>query len=226
MSNPETSTLQSVSQSQDNERIQPIFNPTNIPEDQLYARGIRVDASRDLGLRPHSDFEPDLESIEIWRLERRERVESGLGLIASRAAISGTLGDIKSFNLFKHLSSSFESRADAQTATPFVSFSADPEHLAKSLILRRGFGVSGGLDSVVVRAKVHPSRVLSGADSKEEMLLVGGLSPDEYLGVQEVNEFVDAHVNPDEEVKVHTSGTMQPRDALKYWENSQDKKAA
>ena len=53
--------------------IEPKFNPTHAPEDEVYARGRRLHPDLDLGWKPHSDFEPGGEKIAIVRVMERER---------------------------------------------------------------------------------------------------------------------------------------------------------
>jgi hypothetical protein len=201
--------------------VTPTFNPTNAPEDQVYARGRAPEDMRP-HTRPHSEFDPDRELIDIWRIEERARVISGLGLVASRLTVDNNLGDVEGFDSVKHLSSNHEGRGtDADRTTPFVSFASDPEYMAENLILTRGFGVKGDRDPVVVHTKVHPSRVLTkGLNRESEVLLLGGVAPDEFHGAYEVGDFV-AGTLP-EDTKVQIGGQMMTRDeALRHWQPPQ-----
>ncbi len=112
-----------------------------------------------LGIRPSSDFETDIETVDIYRIEQRKRVASGIGLVASRVLQHQTIGRLDDFKLIRHMSSNHEQRQVVDATTPFVSFSSDPEHLAKSMILKYGFGLKDGSDSVIVKGQVSPNRI-------------------------------------------------------------------
>lgn len=216
MINIETSQALDHGPNAGDEALIPVFNPTNAPAEEIYAAGKRLENG---GWKPHSDVEPDLEAVDVWRLERKDKIRDGLGLVASSIALGGTLGDFANFEMHKHMASNQERRATPEGATPFVSFSMDPEYVAKNLVLKHGFGVKHGLDSAVVHARVHPSRLMS-AHQKEEVLLVGGLAPDEYVATHEVGDFVAAHVDENEEVPVALAGRKKRDEALAHWKQS------
>jgi hypothetical protein len=197
--------------------VQPTFNPTDAPEDQIYA-----DAQRPAGLpriKPHSEHRPDSDLVDIWRIEERERVRSGLGLVASRILLKNTIGDIADGSATRHMASNYDSRAEGgQEATPFVSFTTDPEDFTRNLVLRHGFGLKDGRDSVVVHARVDPSRVLTRGENKEdEVLLVGGVSPDEHVGTYEVPDFVNRALPPEATVRLHSGATVSRDQAVEHW---------
>lgn len=197
----------------------PTFNPTGAREDEVFRDDISPQDAHGRW-RPHSEFHPgDDTPVEIYRLEERRRVETGLGLIASQVLIDNTLGDTSELTTDHHFSSTHEARTDRpENATPFVSFTSDPENLGKRLILGKGFGIAGQRDSVVVRAEVHPSRVLTrGENRSNEALLVGGLAPREFRGVYEVPDFVSTVVPANTPINVKGQ-TLTPEAALAYWQ--------
>lgn len=173
--------------------VEPIFNPTNAPEDEIYAKGKVPASMRKIGLATHEELTGSNEPVEMWRIVERKALQDGTGLSASSILTNGSLGNVEEFDSTKHLASNHAKRvADSEKATPFVSFSTDPEHLAKTMILRHGFGVADGRDSVIVRVKVDPNRVITGGQKKQqEVWLLGGVAPDEYIAAYDINDFVN-----------------------------------
>jgi hypothetical protein len=209
--------------------LQPTFNPSNAPDDQIYAKGVKLPDSpaKNWGFKPHSELHPDADQVDIYRIVERDLVASGVGLVASRIVDTGSLGDRTElgdlkFKMQDHMASSHQKRVETGRTTPFVSFSSRPEDLADSVIGGSGFGVKDGSDSVVVHARVAPDRILSapGADGRED-LLVGGVSPEEYQTAYEIDDFVSAYGSPDQPVNVrdgsasHEAASAQQ--AVAYW---------
>jgi hypothetical protein len=202
--------------------VLPRFNPTNIALEDIYVRD-RVPDSMRPHAAPHSEFNDDAASVEMWRIVDRSRLVDGTGLVSSRILLDGTVGDIEKFNAIKHLSSHHDSRvSSSELATPFVSFSTDPQNLAKDIILKHGFGIKDGRDSVVVRVRVDPSRVITGGRNKTaEVLLLGGVAPEEYEAAYEVSDFVENLISEDKHVNVAPGMELRRSRALDYWLGSQ-----
>jgi hypothetical protein len=201
--------------------ITPTFNPTGAPESEIYARGRRPERLGP-GYGLHSEF-GHTEPVDIWRIVDRSQLVDGTGLVSSEILVHGSLGDIEHFDESSHLSTEHADRIQEGRTTPFVSFVTDPTGLAKTYILEMGFGVESGRDSVVVRAKVDPSRLLTTGKNKDEWAaLVGGVAPDEYVEAYEVTDFVNTVVPPD--ATFHDiGGSLDPlsRDeTLAHWRNS------
>lgn len=196
--------------------ITPTFNPTGAQDSEIYARCRTAES-----LMPDTvsiNELTDTRSIEMWRIVERSKLKDGTGLVSSRILHDNTLGNVEDLNVVKHLTSSHERRMnDKDTSTPFVSFSTDPRDLAKNVILRHGFGVKGGRDSVVVRVQVDPDRVITGTKDKEpEVLLLGGIAPSEYLAAYSVSDFISQLV-PEEEITT-VEGNVVGRDKiLGHW---------
>lgn len=198
--------------------IEPKFiHPGN--GENIYPRGMRLDPDYDLGWKPYSDFERNVASVDVVRVLEREWVENGLGLVASKVALQGTLGDLSNIRLTDHMASDHKSRQE--NPTPFVSFSTNPADLAEKIILRHGYGIQREQKGVIVQAAVHPERLISpGGGGQSEVLLVGGVAPDEFRGVQGVADFVRKHVDPDVQVKlVGGAGVMGRDEALEFWKD-------
>jgi hypothetical protein len=198
--------------------IRPTFNPSGAPKSEIYAHG-RQPRTTQTGKRLRSDQTDSKQPVEVWRLLERSKLEDGTGLVSSRVLLTGSLGDIENYDDSEHYHSYDALRTtDPKRTSPYVSFSTDPANLAKNLVLQKGQGVKGGRDSVVVRALVAPDRVLTGtAGEKEpEVVLVGGLAPDEYQAAYSVEDFVNTMV-PDQEITTMHGDTL-PRDkVLGYW---------
>lgn len=197
--------------------ITPSFNPTGASDDEVYARN-RIPRGMHRGWALRSTWTDDPEPVVMWRIVERSKLEDGTGLTSSRILQSNSVGDVEKFRSAKHLASMHDTRMSGEDkATPFVSFSTDPERLAKQYILRHGFGIKGGLDSVVVRVHVDPNRVITGRKNKcEEVLLLGGVAPDEFDAAYSVADFI-AQLVPDREVTT-VSGDIVHRDrAIGYW---------
>ncbi len=217
MSEIESGTLTKQPESSDEPAIEPRFNPTNAPESEVYARGRRLNPHFDIGWKPHSDFETSEEYVDIVRVMERELVESGLGLVASRIVLENSLGDFDKVELADHTASTHERRMSGEQSTPFISFASDVRHLVERIVLRHGYGLQEGQDGVIVHARVHPSRLLTpGAGDHPEVLLVGGVAPEEYVDTQNVADFVREHTAKD--VLVDVEGVaMTPDEAIAYW---------
>lgn len=196
--------------------IEPTFNPSNAPNTEIYAHGRRP-RTTESGKKLRSEWSDDTEPVEIWRIVEKDRLLDGTGIVSSQVVSKGTLGDIENYEDTAHYHSNHEGRlANEHSLTPYVSFSTDPEDLAK-IIVRRGFGVKAGRDSVVVRALVAPDRIMTGSLPKEsEIVLVGGLAPDEYQAAYSVESFVGVMV-ADEEVTTIDGDKIAPARALGYW---------
>lgn len=190
-----------------------VKNPENV-----FVTAPRFEEGKGYSYKPHTDFEPDAEYIDVYRLEQRQRVAEGVGIMASRSLIEGTVGEVTSKDVRRHLSSSAKKRNTPETATPFVSFTTDPEGLVKGLILRHGFGLRDGSDSVIVKARVHPSRLLShGAGKQEEVLLMGGVAPEEHQDIHELQDFIEAHVSPETVIDTTAAGEVPRDEAVAKW---------
>jgi len=210
--------------------ITPNFNPTGAASDEIYARnraprpqhyiepasGSLEPAGSRITIR--SKLTDDPRPVEMWRIVERSKLLDGTGLVASRILHDNTLGDVEGFDDTKHLLSYHERRvADKDASTPFVSFSTDPENLAEQVILRHGFGIKGGRDSVVVRVRVDPSRVITSPANKDpEVLLLGGVAPEEYIDAYDVADFVRELV-PDAEIDTIAGDKVHRDKALGYW---------
>jgi len=169
-------------------------------------------------MAPRSKWVDDSQSVEMWRIVERSKLEDGTGLVSSSILHGNSLGDVEASDPVKHLLSHHERRmSDESASTPFVSFSTDPEYLARNLILKHGFGVSGGRDSVVVCVQVKPGRVITGPENKEpEVLLLGGVAPSEYVAAYGVEDFI-SHLVPEGEVTTVHGDTIRRDEALGHW---------
>jgi hypothetical protein len=201
--------------------ITPTFNPSGAPENEIYPRGRRPEALGP-GFGLHSEF-GHTEPIDIWRIVDRSQLADGTGLVSSQILVHGNLGDIEHFDESTHLSTEQADRMQKDKTTPFVSFVTDPAGLAKTYVLEMGFGVEHGRDSVVVRARVSPDRLITTGQNKEEWAaLVGGVAPEEFIEAYEIPDFVNTVVPPD--AKFHNIGdSLDPltRDeTLAHWRNS------
>ncbi len=200
--------------------ITPPFSPTNAPVEEIYARNRVPMSMRSYGHAPHSEFD-HTEPVDIWRIVDRMRLKDGSALVSSQILHHGTVGDIENFDGMKHYGTHHESRDFSGKETPFVSFVTDPEGLAEDYILRAGFGVKGGRDSVVVRVKVDPSRVITHGQKKDTggVLLIGGVAPDEYVAAYEIADFVSTLVPENRAINhvVGTDATMSRSEAFEYW---------
>lgn len=197
--------------------IEPAFNPTGAPVEDIYGHA-RVPKAMQSWAGVHSEITGDPSSVEMWRVIDRSRLVDGTGLVSSRVLLDGSVGDVESFEPSKHFSSNHDDRLEnAGESTPFVSFSTDPEGLAKA-VLRHGFGIKEGRDSVVVRVKVDPSRIITGGKNKTpEVLLIGGVAPEEYEEAYEVSDFVANLVDQDAQIGI-VSGEQMARDqVLQHW---------
>lgn len=155
--------------------ITPKFNPTNAPESEIYARDRYASGNEWLS---------NSESLRLFRLEERERVISGLGITAASIVKTDSLGAMGLYNVGRHLQSRFEDRQFHDALSPFVSFSIDP-NLIGYMIKDCGWGD----DPVVVEARIDPGRALV-KQGNPEVLLVGGLSPDEFIVSHEPRQFL------------------------------------
>ncbi len=155
--------------------IKPKFNPTNAPESEVHARGRYALAD---------DWLPNEEPLRIFRLEERERVINGLGITASSIVTCGNLGAMGLYDPRLHLLSRHESRG----SSPFVSFGSSV--LVRQLVQDHEWGI----DPVVVEAEIGARRSLV-HPLISEVLLVGGLSPDEFIAAHEVDDFIDGLEN-------------------------------
>ena len=209
--------------------ITPTFNPTGAANDEIYARNRAprpkamapipgIPESTQPGVAIRSDLTDDPSPVEMWRIVERAKLLDGTGLVASRILHDNTLGDVEGFDDTRHLLSNHARRvADAEAATPFVSFSTDPKNLAERVILRHGFGIKGGRDSVVVRVRVDPDRVITSSANKDaEVLLLGGVAPQEYVAAYDVADFV-AELVPGVEITTVTGDKVHRDKALGYW---------
>ncbi len=204
--------------------IQPKFNPTGAPEADVYPvanidpavlekRGdIRVPTR----LLPDGSPDPD-HRISLWRVEQRSRVEDGTGITSSRVLAGHSAAEpVGRHELNRHLSSSNESRVPGSgKETSYVSFITSAKALG-NMALRNGYGLKGFHDAVVVEASVHPSRLVYGPS--QEILLTGGLSPDEYVGAHDVKELIAQHIDPDTKVRIpHQPGEHSIADTYAHW---------
>lgn len=153
--------------------ITPKFNPTGAPGSEVYARG-RYSAS--------NIWLPNTDSLSIFRLEERERVINGLGITASSIVNFNNLGlsGMGTYDPASHLLSRHENRIDS----PFVSFGSNT--FVRQLVEYHQWGQ----DPVVIEARIEPGRALV-HPTIPEILLVGGLSSDEFITTHEVQDFVD-----------------------------------
>lgn len=197
--------------------ITPSFNPTHAPDTEIYARN-RMPYSTKSGKKIHSQWPESDEPVTMWRVVEREKLKDGTGITASQVLQTNSLGDVEGIDDTDHYKSHHEQRLkDMSAGTPFVSFSTDPVDLAGNLILRKGFGVKGGRDSVVIQVRVDPGRVLTGPNRKEpEVLLLGGVGPTEYVAAYRVSDFV-AHAVPEGEVTTMHGDTMHRDKVLGHW---------
>jgi hypothetical protein len=198
--------------------VQPKFNPTGAPESEIYARGRVSEGLRHIGSKPRSEWVNSTEPVKMWRIVERSKLEDGTGLVASRVLQQNSLGDVEGFDPVKHLASHDAGRMnDPEAATPFVSFATDPQYLASNMIVRTGFGIRDGRDSVVVQVEVDPSRVITGSDAKEpEVLLLGGVAPDEYTAAYSVADFIQ-NAMPNQEVRTIHGDTVTRDQAIGHW---------
>jgi len=198
--------------------IEPTFNPTHSPESEIYARDRVPDSFRGLNWKTRAEWSGDKEPVVLWRVVDRAKLKDGTGLVSSRVLLSNSLGDVEGFASEKHMVSHHDKRmSDPELATPFVSFSSDPTDLAKTVILRHGFGIKDGRDSVVVRVHADPHRVITEKNDKSsEVLLTGGVSPDEYVAAYSVADFVAQFMTEDETVQVDEQQMTRDR-ALGHW---------
>jgi hypothetical protein len=113
---------------------------------------------------------------------KRERVINGLGITASAIVSFGNLGPqgIGRYDPGLHLLSRYEDRI----GSPFVSFGSS------AFVRRLVEDHQWGQDPVVIEAQIEPGRALV-HPTIPEILLVGGLSPDEFVATHEVQDFVD-----------------------------------
>lgn len=172
--------------------ITPNFNPTEVPEEDVFVRA--HDVIGDLGshtLGPHRSLSGSTDPVVVWRIVDKKRLQDGSGITSSRVLSGEGITLIDKTDTRNHGASTHESRAEGR-ATPFVSFTTDPENFSK-FIGRHQFGTRDDHDSVVISALVNPDRILSNGKNKEhEVLLLGGLSPDEYRAAYEVADFIAA----------------------------------
>lgn len=196
--------------------ITPTFNPTGAPDSEIFASN-RMPRSLRPTMAPRSEWRDDDQPVEMWRIVDRAKLVDGTGLVASRILHGNDLGDVEGFRPARHLASTDERRrANENTTTPLVCFSTDPVDLAKNAILRNGFGIRGGRDSVVVRVEVDPGRVISGPRPKNpQVLLLGGVAPTEYKATYNVADFI-SHLVADGPVTT-IRGVMHRDEALNYW---------
>lgn len=198
--------------------IMPKFNPSGVPDEEIYVRGVSLKKPGPFSSL-HSELTGDTDKVEMWRVVERERVIDGTGLISSSILLDGSVGDLEEFDTVKHLTSNHTKRTTKPgAATPFISFSTDPVFLAHTVILRHGFGIKDGSDSVIVRVKVDPDRVVThGRKKEEEVLLIGGVSPSEYIAAYEVSDFVTNVLPEDISVSMHDGEKLARDDALRFW---------
>lgn len=197
--------------------IAPSFNPTNAPDTDIYARD-RMPRVTQSGKKIRSQWPDGNEPVTMWRIVERKKLEDGTGITASRILTTGSLGDVEGFDDKLHYASNHHQRLEeADAGTPFVSFSTDPQDLAENLILQKGFGLKDGRDSVVIQVHVDPGRVLTGPNKKEpEVLLLGGVAPNEYVAAYDVADFV-THVVPEGELTTMHGDTMHRDKVLGHW---------
>lgn len=196
----------------------PAFNPTGAPTGEIYAHSKVPESFRRLHHKTYAEIMGIEEPVEIWRIAEKGRVVDGTALVSSRILQDNSLGNVESFKAAVHLASNHEGRmASPDKATPFISFATDPRSLAK-VILRRGFGLKEGRDPVIVRVHVDPSRVITPGRRKEpEVLLIGGVAPEEYVAAYSVADFVSTVLDPDEQIDVFDRGSINRDEALQHW---------
>jgi hypothetical protein len=197
--------------------ITPAFNPTEAPAEEIFARN-RAPRSLRPAMAPASEWRSDDRPVRMWRIVERAKLEDGTGLVSSSILQRNSVGDVETFNPVLHLASNHEGRmAGEGSSTPFVSFSTDPAKLARDVILKHGFGIKDGRDSVVVEVGVDSARVISGSFKKApEVLLLGGVAQEEYVAAYDVADFV-GHIVPEDEAIVIRGNTMQRDKALGHW---------
>jgi hypothetical protein len=198
--------------------VVPTFNPTGAPESEIYAHN-RAPLKLSGHTALHSEF-GHTEPVEMWRIIDRSRLIDGTGLVSSQILLHNTLGDIEHFKDMRHISTEHDDRMTVGSETPFVSFATDPAELAKLYILQQGFGVSDGRDSVVVRARVDPARVITNGQNKApRVALVGGVAPNEFVAAYELSDFVKTLIPEDATItRIMGSESDLSRDeALGYW---------
>lgn len=188
--------------------IEPAFNPSNAPDEEIYGH-VRA-----------PDSTPE-QPIEMWRIVDRDRLRDGSALVSSRILGSNSVGDVEAFEgeMIKHLASNHDSRmSDPEAATPYLSFSTDPLNLANRMILGYGFGIKDGRDSVVVRVRVDPSRVrMSGQKKQPEVLLLGGVAPEEYVDAYEVADFVSTLLPNGSSIRLPDNRRVSSAEATEHW---------
>ncbi len=201
--------------------ITPIFSVGMSPDDQAYGSA-PLSSQMSGRWMPYHEVGSVDKPVELWRLEDRDRVVSGLGLVSSRALLESNVGSLDDVRRVDHLASNFESRRDGinrfgkYRPSPFISFSANPRHLAEKVIIRHGFGLNSGRDSVVLRAQINQDRLVNGLGS-EEVLLWGALSPSEYMEAYEIDDFIAEHMPENGEFDVVGNSPMTTKEALKHW---------
>jgi hypothetical protein len=198
--------------------VVPVFNPTHAPEGEVYGRG-RL--AHDLGntWRVRADWPESTKLVTMWRVVDRSKVEDGTGLISSRIQHTNSLGDVESFRSDGHMLSWDKLRmADSDKATPYISFSTDPHDLAATVILKHGYGVKQGQDAVIVEVQVDPDRIVTEDKKKsDEVLLIGGVAPKEYITAYEIADFVNELIPAGEVVEVWRHAPMDRDRALGHW---------
>lgn len=169
--------------------VSPSFNPTNAPLADLLKENWCPDSLKRTGWDVHGAHTQSGERVKIWRFVDRSSLQDGTGITSSTIIEGKPFEDHP--DMFRHMASTQASRT-GDRATPFVSFTTDPEYAA-SLFKAKDFGQRGGRDSVVIQATVTPGRILSHGRKKEgEVLLIGGLGADEYDKAMEIDDFIEA----------------------------------
>jgi len=198
--------------------VKPEFNPTNAPEEEIFARG-----RAPKGRKTHAEVTGSSDPVEAWRIVERSRLIDGTALVSSSILLNNSVGNIEGMDAVRHSGTDHEKRMSGQgKATPFVSFTTDPEFLAKSAVLGGGFGVRNGRDSVVVQITVDPDRIVSdGRNKSEEVLLVGGVAPSEYTTAYNIEDFVRACV-PESHTTTVRGEQLRIGDALRQWSEKPD----
>lgn len=198
--------------------VVPSFNPTEAPATEIYAFGRVPESFRTIGWTTRAEHTGSDEPVDMWRIVERSRVEDGSGLVSSKILQSNELGDVEGFDSVAHLASHHDKRmSEPDKATPFVSFSTDPEYLART-ILSRGFGVGEGRNPIVVQTRVSPDRLLTNSQRKaEEVLLIGGVAPEEFVAAYEVSDFAANVLPEDQNITMLHGGVLTRDDALRYW---------
>ncbi|MGI9027671.1 MAG: hypothetical protein ACR2FM_02405 [Candidatus Saccharimonadales bacterium] len=188
--------------------IEPMFNPTGVPTEEIYVRTKDSEA-------PFRQF------TEMWRIVDRDRLKDGTALVCSQVLKTNSVGEVEASKskMNNHLGSNHNSRMnDLEATTPYVSFSTDPSYLASRMILGYGFGVKDGRDSVVVRVCVDSSRIhMSTRRKQPEVLLLGGVAPDEYMAAYEVNDFVNTLVADDAHIRLPGDQVVSRAEAMSHW---------